>query len=133
MMISGNFIHLIMTRMMIDVMMIKAMKRRKMVLWSLILLPLLIILFYFCRGEMGSSRSRQPELQTFQLGNGWGYKILVNKKTLIYQPTIPAIDTVCPFPDERSARRTGLLVLNRLKHNLDISVTMEDLEHSLSD
>lgn len=109
------------------------MMKSKWIFTGLLILPLLFILFHFCKGEMGSLSSRQPELQTFQLGNGWGYKIVLNKKTLIYQPTIPAIDSVQSFPTETSARKTGLLVLERLNQNKDFSITTDDLKDSLSD
>ena len=80
--------------------MMNAMKRkgRKASRSLIILLPLLLILFCFRFWEIRARNGMQPELQTFQLGNGWGYKVLMNKKVLIYQPTIPAIDSLRPFP-----------------------------------
>lgn len=104
----------------------------KKALWGLMLLPLLLILFYFRSGDMGFPHGRQPELQTFQLGDGWGYRIMMNNKVLIYQPTIPAIDTACSFPSEESARRVGSIVLDRLRSNRDFSVTATEIKHSLS-
>ena len=70
---------------------------------------------------------------TFQLEDGWGYRIVMNEKVLIYQPTIPAIDTLRSFPDEASARKIGALVLERLNNNENFSITMDDIKHSLSD
>lgn len=124
MMTFGNFTHMNMTMMII--------KGRK-VLWSLLLLPVLILLVFIRPGQKGSPDGRQPELQTFQLGDGWGYRIMMNKKVLIYQPTIPAIDTLMPFPDEASARTIGSLVLERLNKKQNFSITIDDLIHSLSD
>ena len=89
--------------------------------------------YYFRPGEKGSPDGRQPELQTFQLEDGWGYRIVMNEKVLIYQPTIPAIDTLRSFPDEASARKIGALVLERLNNNENFSITMDDIKHSLSD
>jgi len=99
----------------------------------IILLPLLLILFCFRFREMGSRNEMQPELQTFQLGDGWGYKVLMNKKVMIYQPTIPAIDSLRPFPSKASARRIGSLVVERIKKNQSFSITTDDIIHSLSD
>ena len=82
---------------------------------------------------MGSRNEMQPELQTFQLGDGWGYKVLMNKKVMIYQPTIPAIDSLRPFPSEASARRIGSLVVERIKKNQCFSITTDDIIHPLSD
>ena len=105
----------------------------KKALWWLCVLPVFILFVYICSGEKGSPDGRQPELQTFQLEDGWGYQIVMNKKVLIYQPSIPAIDTLRSFPDEASARKIGSLVLERLKNNKDFSITIGDIEHSLSD
>ena len=69
-------------------------KGRKALGSLIILLPLLLVLFYFRFREKGSRNEMQPELQTFQLGDGWGYKVMMNKKVMIYQPTIPAIDSL---------------------------------------
>lgn len=101
-------------------------------LWSLLLLPVLILLF-IRPGELGSPDGRQLELQTFQLGDGWGYQIVLNKKVLIFQPSIPAIDTVRSFPTKASALTIGSLVLDRLSKNQNFSVTSEDINNSLSD
>lgn len=110
-------------------------RRRKRALRSLIiLLPLSVILFCWHAREMGSRHEKvQLELQTFQLGNGWGYQVMLNRKVLIYQPTIPSIDSLRPFPSEASARRIGLLVMERLKRNQSFSITTDDIIHSLSD
>ena len=110
------------------------MRKGRKVLGSLIiLLPLLLILFCFRFREMGSRNEMQPELQTFQLGDGWGYKVLMNKKVMIYQPTIPAIDSLRPSPSEASARRIGNLVVERINQNQNFSITTDDIIHSLSD
>ena len=102
-------------------------------LWWLCVLPVLILFVYICSGEKGSPDGRQPELQTYRLGNGWGYRILMNDKVLIDQPTIPAIDTLMAFPDEASARNIGSLVRDRIANNENFSITKEDIQHSLSD
>lgn len=108
-------------------------KSRKALGSLIILLPLLLILFCFRAREMGSRHEVQPELQTFQLRDGWGYKVLMNKKVMIYQPTIPAIDSTRPFPTEASARRIGTLVVERIKNNQSFSISTDDIIHSLSD
>lgn len=81
---------------------------------------------------MGSLPGRQLELRTFQSGNGWGYQIMLNEKVLIYQPTVPSVDTVMTFPTEESAREIGTLVLNKVNDDKNFSVTREDILHSLS-
>jgi hypothetical protein len=51
----------------------------------------------------------------------------MKQKVLIYQPTIPAIDTIMPFPDENCARKVGGLVLERFNAHLNFSVSKEEL------
>ena len=111
-------------------MMMKIIRSRKTRLLTacMLLLPILFTLYYFRSGEMGSPDKRQLELQTFQLRDGWGYRIMMNRKMLIYQPTIPAIDTLMPFPDQASAHAIGSIVLERLYANRDFSITKGDIK-----
>lgn len=97
-----------------------------------LLLPFVIFIIFSRPGETGSPDARQLELQTFQLGDGWGYQIVMNQKVLIYQPTIPTIDTLMPFPDEASAQAIGSIVLEKLNQNRDFTVTITDIHKSLS-
>ena len=57
----------------------------------------------------------------------------ISMAVLIYQPTIPAIDSLCAFPSEASARRIGNRVLERIKHNQNFSLTQEEIKQILSD
>lgn len=96
------------------------------------LLPVLLFILFLHPLDRGSAGSRELELQTVQSGNGWGYQIMMNRKVLIYQPTIPAIDTVMAFPDEESASRIGSRVLEKVKGNRDFSVTPEEVSEVLA-
>lgn len=73
----------------------------------------------------------KAELEIFQSGNGWGYQIVMKQKVLIYQPTIPAIDTVIPFPDEVSTRKVGILVLKRFNAHRNFSVSKKEVQQCL--
>jgi len=106
--------------------------KNRRILLGLLFIPGLILLFIIRSGEMGTLNGRQPELQTFQLEDGWGYQIVLEDKVIIYQPTVPAIDTVMAFPDENSARNTGKLVLKKISTNKDFSVSTQEVKHSLS-
>lgn len=112
-------------------MMMMTIKDRK-ILSGLLFIPMLILLFIIRSGEMGTPDGRQPELQIFQLEDGWGYQIVLGGKVMIYQPTVPAIDTVMAFPDEASARNMGELVLKKLYTNNDFPVSTQEVKHSLS-
>lgn len=108
------------------------MRETCLIVAGLAVLSMLLLYLVFREGDMGSLPGRQPELQTFQSGNGWGYQILLNEKVLIYQPSIPSIDSVMPFPSEESARKIGTLVIEKLNKNQNFSITKEDIQHSLS-
>ncbi|MDH6306908.1 hypothetical protein M2459_003465 [Parabacteroides sp. PF5-5] len=99
---------------------------------GLLLFLMLILSFTLHRGYMGNPGGRQPELQTFQSGDGWGYRIMFDTKVLVYQPTVPAIDTIMTFPTESSARQLGSLVLKRIKKGENFTVTYNEVKHSLS-
>lgn len=99
---------------------------------GLLLLLILVSLFIFRAGGLGTSHNQQLMLETFQSGNGWGYQILLDGKILVHQPTIPAIDTVMPFPNKQSALYLGQLVLERISSNKGFSVSSEEARHSLS-
>ena len=90
------------------------MKTVTSTLWISLLSLLIIILLHH-------------SILIIQSENGWGYQIVIKQKVLIYQPTIPAIDTVAPFPDETSTRKVGILVLKRFNAHSDFSVSKEEV------
>lgn len=108
-------------------MMMMSIDGKRIICGGLLVLGLLSVVFFSIRAG-GKDRGRQqPVMQTFQSGNGWGYKILLNEKVLIYQPTIPAIDTEKPFPTKESAQAVGSLVLDRLLKRQDIAVSISEI------
>ncbi|WP_185731465.1 DUF4907 domain-containing protein [Larkinella rosea] len=60
---------------------------------------------------------RKPdyELQTRATGNGWGYQIVHNGKTVIDQPTVPGQPGQHGFPTEMLARKVGERVVSKLR------------------
>lgn len=106
---------------------------RKKILVGLVILAVIISYTFFCSTEkMRFLQDVQMELQTFQLKDGWGYQILIDKKVFIYQPTIPAIDSVKPFPDEVSAGKVGMLVLKRIQSKQSPAVSSNEINQLLS-
>lgn len=115
----GNFTRMNMTMMTID--------RKTVMSGSLVCIALLLSVILSIRAGEENDAERAVQLQTFFSGDGWGYDILIDGKVFIHQPTVPAIDTVMPFPDEESARRIGMLVMERLADKKDISVSLSDI------
>lgn len=104
----------------------------KILLLSITILLALSALLLIGYDEREKEENSKFELQTFKTDEGWGYNILLNKKILISQPNIPAIDTVMPFPSEESAKRTGQLVLEKIVNKENFSVSKQEVEYSLS-
>lgn len=103
-------------------------KRRRKT--ALLLLTAFLILL---AGNLWIRHSSGPRLETFQLEEGgWGYQITINKKRLIYQPTITAYDRSVSFPDETSARAVGQLVLERINKKENFSVSKEEVYAKLT-
>ena len=97
------------------------------ILWISLLSLLTIILLHHSILIIEDEEEPKAELEIFQSENGWGYQIVIKQKVLIYQPTIPAIDTIAPFPDETSTRKVGILVLKRFNAHSDFSVSKEEV------
>ena len=119
-MIFGNFDH--------TNMMMTNIKIEKGILWvSLLLLLIIILLLHHSIITIEDEEEPKAELEIFQSKNGWGYQIVMRQKVLIYQPTIPAIDTIMPFTDEVSTRKVGLLVLKRFNAHRNFSVSKKEV------
>lgn len=97
-----------------------------------LLLLLIIILLHYPSLITWGEEAPKAELELFQSKNGWGYQIVMNNKTIIYQPTVPAIDSVMSFPNEDSARKIGTIVLKRFIEHRNFSVSKEEVIRELN-
>jgi serine protease inhibitor ecotin len=61
--------------------------------------------------------AKKIEYKTFYTTNGWGYDILIDKKLVIHQQTIPAIPEKKGFDTEEFAKRAAGSVVDKLKNN----------------
>lgn len=68
------------------------------------------------------------DMQVVRFEQGWGYKISKNNKPFITQDCIPAVAGKKTFANRRSARKTGKLVLSKLRSNRIPAVNTEELE-----
>jgi len=94
---------------------------------SALLLMILAIAITFIR------RGHSYELQLFRNDGGWGYDIRKNDKVYIPQPFIPAIEGETPFRDRESARKTGRLVISKIRKRQIPAVSKEEIEKILKD
>ena len=66
-------------------------------------------------------------IETYAVNDGFGYKILCDKETLINQPFIPAIEGNRPFANETDARRIAKQVKNRIRKGETPTINLDDL------
>lgn len=71
--------------------------------------------------------THQVKVQTYQVGEGWGYKISVKGKVIIDQQFIPVIPGKHVFPDRRTASKAGRLVKKRIIKKQLPALKREDL------
>lgn len=78
---------------------------------------------------MGSAkRTAGLRHETFQTSGGWGYNILLDKRVIIHQETVPAEATQKGFETKAQAQATAGLVIRKLKQKKMPSVTTEEME-----
>lgn len=87
------------------------------------LLSVLVVLSAGCTGRGHFNY----EVELYESGNGWGYDIVVNNKPYIHQPYMPVVEGQVPFPDKKSARKTGLIVVEKLKNHKSPRISREEL------
>ena len=80
------------------------------ILWVSLLSLLIIIHLQQSNIVIEDEEESKARLEIFQSPKGWGYQIIMGQKILIYQPTIPAIDTVMPNSEKKKSRKIGILV-----------------------
>ena len=74
-----------------------------------------------------TSTTGEFQVKTYRVTDGWGYQILVNSKVYIDQPFIPVLQGRIPFPDRKSARLTGKIVMQKLENHRLPAITREDI------
>lgn len=119
-MIYGNFIPTIL------MMQMKQNSKRKRIFFPLFFFIALSVGGYYFLQYLQSDN--QIQVITYQVKDGWGYKIMVQDRYIITQPFIPAIQGERQFPDKRTASKAGNMVKQKLSENKLPSLTLEDLE-----
>jgi len=75
-----------------------------------------------------SGRGYFYEVSLFKSGDGWGYDIMKKDQIYIHQPYMPALEGQLPFNNKQSARKTGKLVVKRIRNHESPAVTREELK-----
>jgi hypothetical protein len=98
--------------------------KRKSLIFALFLVILAVALTLTGRGHF-------YEVSLFKSGDGWGYDILKKDKPYIHHPFMPAVEGQVPFKDKRSAKKTGRLVVKKIRNHKLPAVTKEELNSLL--
>ena len=95
--------------------------KKKSLIFALFLVIIVVTITLAGRGHF-------YEISLFKSGNGWGYDILKKDKAFIHQPYMPAVEGQVPFKDKRSAKKTGRLVVKKIRNHKLPAVTKEEIE-----
>ena len=68
------------------------------------------------------------DVEIYKSGDGWGYDILKKEKVYIHQPFVPAVEGEVPFPDRKSAKETGRLVIKKIRNNESPALTKKEVQ-----
>jgi len=81
-----------------------------------------------------SCTAKQPTftVKAFETEQGWGYSIFENKKLIIKQVNIPAIQKQKSFKNERDALKIGFMVIEKLKQHKIPSLTNAEVKNNIS-
>lgn len=83
-----------------------------------------------CSGRK-SAGSGEFACRPVQVVGGYGYVVLHQEDTLIYQPYIPAIGKRVPFASEEDALKVGGLVCRKLMEGQPPTVSREEIVEKL--
>jgi hypothetical protein len=88
---------------------------------SLFLLLTVIIVYY-------KTREQKYQINLFKSEQGWGYDISFQKKLFIHQPFMPAVKGQVAFTDMKSARKTAVLVVKKLRNKQSPRISTDELK-----
>jgi len=100
---------------------IKMINKRRYLYFALLLVIILSVVIYTRRGHF-------YEVEIYKSGNGWGYDIIKNNKSYIHQPYMPVVEGQVPFNNKQSARKTGQLVVKKIRNHKSPAITKQELD-----
>ena len=93
-------------------------------------LPFVAVCLSCCSGRK-SAGSEEFVCRPVQVEGGYGYVVLHEEDTLIYQPYIPAIGEKTAFTSEEDALKIGTLVCRKLAEKQPPTVSREEIVENL--
>jgi hypothetical protein len=107
------------------------MTTTKKALYALTILFFSVVILFTVKekNEISAKESNPYYVETFKTADGgWGYAVYKREKLIIKQDIIPTIQKSISFQSENDAKKTGMLVVDKLKNNQLPSVRPEELE-----
>jgi hypothetical protein len=91
---------------------------------------IILVLFAVITGVLITlaGRGHFYDVEIYKSGDGWGYDILKKEKVYIHQPFVPAVEGEVPFPDRKSAKETGRLVIKKIRNNESPALTKKEVQ-----
>jgi len=80
-----------------------------------------------------TKRGHYYEVELFKSEQGWGYNIVKNNNTYIHQPYIPVVEGQVPFSTRKTARKTGRLVIKKIRDHKSPALTPEEIKAIIRD
>jgi hypothetical protein len=74
------------------------------------------------------TREQKYQIDLFKTEQGWGYDISFQKKLFIHQPFMPAVKGQVAFNDRKSARKTAVLVVKKLRNKQSPGISIDELK-----
>lgn len=68
------------------------------------------------------------ELQTYEYGSGYGYRISLGEDILIQQDHIPSLENNQPFCDQEQAESVAVVVLQKLQRGANPAISLSELK-----
>ena len=98
--------------------------KKKPLIFALFLVIIIVTITLAGRGHF-------YEISLFKSEDGWGYDILKKDNVYIHQPYMPAVEGQVPFRDKISARKTGRLVIKKIRNHKSPAITKEEIKSVL--
>ncbi|MBC9912291.1 DUF4907 domain-containing protein [Chitinophaga varians] len=102
-------------------------KRKLSWIIPIVLILLLVVYRYYRDSSQRQDDMVQLTVVPFETGGGWGYKVMVDNHSYIYQDVIPGIAGNKPFRSKDDAARVGQAVVEKMMAHQRPTVTLTDL------
>lgn len=89
-----------------------------------------LFVFQLLSTKTSAKRTNTIVLSTFKTPIGWGYKIDVDGRTIVYQPFVPVIETHTGFETDKIAKAAGTIVLKKMLKYENPTLTLAELKQA---